>query len=95
MIFDDPRRKKQKLFTWDIGLVICFLDGKELISFFFDISHDFLQFFDELVQSDVDLVIGLSPFSFDFLQSKIFRPSHEQSNLQKILFFGSNCGVGG
>ena len=72
MIFDDPRRKWQKLFTWDIGLVICFLDGKELISFFFDISHDFLQFFDQLVQSDVDLVIGLSPFVFDFFQSEIF-----------------------
>jgi len=72
MIFDDPRRKWKKIFTWDIGLVICFLDGKELISFFFDISHDFLQFFDKLVQSDVDLIIGLSPFVFNFFQSKIF-----------------------
>ena len=64
-------RKNRKLFTWDIGLVICFLDSKELISFFFDISHDFLQFFDEFIQSDVNLVIGLSPFVFNFFQPKI------------------------
>ena len=52
-----------------MALVVCFLDGEELLSFLFDIFHDFFHFVDNTTNSVVDFIIGLCKSILGFAQT--------------------------